>query len=206
MNPLPSPASTSPGPSLIHRVTSVLDPLVWSDLFAREQPLEIELGAGDGSFLLLYATANPDRNFLGVERLLGRLRKIDRKGRRLGLPNLRGLRFEAAYLLRYLLPRNSVEAIHIYFPDPWPKLKHRRYRLVNEAFPELAVGVLRAGGRVHLRTDDADYFAQMERVFGGAASFERVPTPEDLLSVRTDFEETFLAQGIPTRHASFRKR
>jgi tRNA (guanine-N7-)-methyltransferase len=101
---------------------------------------------------------------------LGRLRKLDRKGRRLGLTNLRGVRIECGYFLEYLLPPGSVAALHVYFPDPWPKKKHRHRRLINERFPELARRVLQPGGVVYLRTDDADYFAQMQAVFGAGCA------------------------------------
>src|ERR1700689_4801384 len=108
-------------PTLIHRLTSIVERLDLAALFPRAQLLEVELGSGDGSFLVNYARLHPERNFLGVERLLGRLRKLDRKGRRAGLTNLRGLRIESAYFLEYLLPRESPATLHIYFPDPWPK-------------------------------------------------------------------------------------
>src|SRR6185369_10621422 len=126
------------------------------ELFAASQPLEIELGTGDGSFLAQWAAAHPDRNFLGVERLLGRLRKLDRKGRRLGLQNLRLMRIEASYFLRYLLPPESLSDLHLYFPDPWPKRRHRKNRLVNEEFINDTSRALCPGGRIWLRTDHAD--------------------------------------------------
>src|SRR2546422_4795723 len=121
-------------PTLIHRPASITEWLPTDRLFARAQPLEVELGSGDGSFVLRYAQLYPDRNLLGVERLLGRLRKIDRKGLRAGLTNLRLVRLEASYFLRYLLPDGSVRALHVYFPDPWPKRKHRKNRLINAGF------------------------------------------------------------------------
>jgi len=77
-------------------------------LFGNGAPVELELGAGDGSFLLQHAAIHPGVNFLGVERLFGRLRKIDRKGRRLGLSNLRGLRLEATYLMDWMIPPGSL--------------------------------------------------------------------------------------------------
>ena len=89
----------------------------------------------------------PDRNFIGVERLLGRIRKLDRKGRRAGLTNLRGVQIESSYFLQYLLPPRSASVLHIYFPDPWPKKKHRKYRLINESFPAPGPGRARAGRR-----------------------------------------------------------
>src|SRR6266700_7079188 len=161
-NPSPTGASrVGPRPALIHPLASITEPLEPAALFARAQPLEVELGSGDGSFAVGYAQLHPERNFLAVERLLGRLRKVDRKGLRAGLANLRLIRIEAAYLLEFLLPRGSMQALHVYFPDPWPKRKHRKNRLVNARFTELARPALMPGGTVHLRTDDPDYFAQM---------------------------------------------
>src|SRR5688572_27561297 len=91
-------------PGLIYQIPSIVDPIALGDLFPRPQPLEVELGSGDGSFLVQAASLHPEHNFIGVERLLGRLRKIDKKGRRAGLENLRLMRIEAAYFLEYLLP------------------------------------------------------------------------------------------------------
>lgn len=173
--------------------------------FAEARPLEVELGAGDGSFFAQWAALNPERNFLGVERLLGRLRKIERKARRAELSNVRALRLEAAYFTEYLLPRASVSAFHIYFPDPWPKRKHRANRLINERFTEVLRAGLSHGGVVHLRTDDADYFAQMTRVFGANGNFETASTPDRLAAVLTDFERGFNAQGIQTHRAAYRR-
>jgi tRNA (guanine-N7-)-methyltransferase len=137
--------------------------------------------------------------------LLGRLKKIDKKGRRDGLKNLLGVRLEISYLTEYLLPRNSVEAFHIYFPDPWPKLRHRHHRLINERFAEVLHGVLKPAGVVYLRTDDVDYFTQMNDVFGANKNFTRVDTPEELARVTTDFEREFNTQGIPTNRAAYQR-
>jgi tRNA (guanine-N7-)-methyltransferase len=198
-------APLAPG-TLLYRPSSITERFAWADVFPVAQPVEVELGSGDGSFLLEYARQQADRNFVGVERLLGRLRKLDRRGRRAGLRNLRLIRLEASYLVRYLLPSASVAALHVYFPDPWPKRKHRKNRLVNEAFVVAAQAVLHPGGRVYLRTDDPDYFTQMEAVFGASAAFEREETPRALLEVETDFEREFRAQGKATLHAAYRLR
>ena len=120
-----------------------------------------------------------------------------------GLHNLRGVRIESAYFLQYLLPANSAQALHVYFPDPWPKKKHRRHRLINDHFPALARAALASGGAVFLRTDDADYFQQMNEVFGAAKYFEQTETPAALAEITTDFERDFNAQGIPTLRAAY---
>jgi tRNA (guanine-N7-)-methyltransferase len=196
--------SLTPG-SLIHVPDSYLDRLDWAELFPRPQPVEVELGAGDGSFILAWAGAHPGRNFFAVERLLGRLKKIDRKGRRGGLANLRALRLEAAYTIEYLIPPASISALHVYFPDPWPKKRHRHHRLIGGRFPALARQALAPECVVYLRTDDADYFAQMREVFDGAEGFLTVDTPAELAAVTTDFEREFNARGIPTLRAAYRR-
>jgi tRNA (guanine-N7-)-methyltransferase len=191
--------------NLVIELNSIVEPLDLARLFPKPQPLEVELGCGDASFLVEFARRNPGKNFIGVERLLGRISKLDRKGRRAGLTNLRGVRIESSYFLQFLLPPDSASALHIYFPDPWPKKKHRKYRLINESFPRLAHAALAPGGVVYLRTDDADYFAQMTEVFAASREFKKVETPAELSELFTDFEREFLARGIQTRRAAYRR-
>lgn len=198
--------SATESASLIHEIPSILERINLKNLFPKELPLEVELGSGDGSFLAEYAKRHPDRNFIGVERLMGRMRKLEKKGRRLGLVNLRGVKIESSYFVEYLLPKQSVEAFHIYFPDPWPKRKHRRHRLINERFPELAHQVLLPGGRVYLRTDDQDYFEQMVSVFAPTQVFEKIETPVELSELLTDFERDFRAKGVETLRAAYQAR
>jgi len=190
---------------LYYELPSILERLDLTQLFPQSNPLHIELGCGDASFLADYACLHPELNFLGVERLMGRVKKVEKKGRRLGLRNICGVRIESAYFLEYLLPRHSAAALHIYFPDPWPKKKHRKFRLINERFPMLARTSLQPGGFVYLRTDDADYFEQMQEVFGAAEGFVQAETPAELSAVVTDFERDFNAAGIPTRRAAYRR-
>ena len=208
MTPAPLELAAAPPPvpgRLVHTLTSIVDRLDFTRLFPRVQPVEIELGAGDGSFLVEAASRNRDHNFLGVERLLGRLRKIDRKGQRRDLGNLLAVRIEASYFLEYLVPEASVTALHVYFPDPWPKRRHAARRLVNSRFPTLVARVLTEGGTVYFRTDSSAYFAQMKSVFSSDARFQAVDTPADLVGITTDFEAEFNLRGIPTLRTAFRQ-
>lgn len=189
--------------SLIVRLASIVESLELAALFPRTQPVEVDLGCGDASFLVDYATLQPQRNFIGVERLLGRIRKLDRKGRRAGLTNLRGVRIESSYFLEYLLPPHSVSAVHVYFPDPWPKKRHHKNRLINERFPKIVRAALAPGGVVYLRTDDGEYFGQMTEVFGAASEFQKVETPSELAELLTDFEREFRTRGVKTLRASY---
>jgi tRNA (guanine-N7-)-methyltransferase len=189
--------------NLVVQLSSILEPLDLAELFPKLQPLEVELGCGDASFLVEYARRNPEKNFIGVERLLGRISKLDKKDRRAGLTNLRGVRIESSYFLEFLLPPSSISALHIYFPDPWPKKRHHKNRLINEQFPTLARAALVPGGKIYLRTDDKDYFAQMTEVFGASEEFQKIETPVELAELPTDFERDFNARGIKTLRAAY---
>jgi len=190
--------------SLIVELRSILERLDTTEIFSKVQPVEVELGCGDASFLVNYAKAHPERNFIGVERLGGRIRKLDRKGRRAGLTNLRGVRIESSYFLEYLLPPKSAAALHVYFPDPWPKRKHVKKRFINEHFTEIAHRVLVPGGIVYLRTDHEDYFEQMTTVFAASSAFQSMETPQELSELLTDFEEDFNKQGVRTLRGAYR--
>lgn len=196
--------STLPAGSLIRRLDSITKPIPLASWFSKARPIEVELGSGDGSFLAAWAALKREVNFLGVERLLGRLKKLDRKSRRAGLDNVSLLRIEGSYLLEYLLPAKAIQGLHIYFPDPWPKRRHWKNRLVNERFPALAAKILAAGGVVYLRTDNLPYFEQMTEVFAASPLFAKIETPAELAAVATDFERHFNAQGIPTQRAAYR--
>jgi tRNA (guanine-N7-)-methyltransferase len=191
--------------TFILQPASYIEKLDWSRVFARAQPVEVELGSGDGSFLAQYAKLHPERNFLGVERLLGRLRKLNKKSLRNGLGNIALLRLEASYTMEFLVAPGSITALHVYFPDPWPKRKHRKNRLINDRFTEVAAKTLAPNGIVYLRTDDLDYFEQMTRVFSANKAFGKIETPPDLAAVVTDFERNFHARGVATNRAAYRK-
>lgn len=200
-----NPSPTTTGPASLLLPPDILNRLDFPAVFGNAHPVELELGCGDGSFLLQWAARHPERNFLGVERLKGRLTKIDRKGRRQGLHHLRGLRLEAGYVLEWKLAPGSLSAIHVYFPDPWPKKRHHKRRLVQAPFTELAASVLAPGGHLYLRTDHREYFEQMEAVMSASPRFARSTEPEGLLDVKTDFEVGFNAEGKPTNHSAWRR-
>ncbi|MGB2402768.1 MAG: tRNA (guanosine(46)-N7)-methyltransferase TrmB [Akkermansiaceae bacterium] len=128
-----------------------------SEIFGNDKPLEIDLGCGDGSFLIEMAKHYPDRNFLGVERLLGRVRGVCKRIQELGLTNVKVLRLESQYTLEYLLEPHSVSRLHLLCPDPWPKARHHKRRLVQQDFLHILHQVLKPRGEFLFKTDYPEY-------------------------------------------------
>lgn len=159
-------------------------------------PVELDLGCGDGGFLLAMARRHPDRNFLGVERLLGRVRKVCRRAWRDGIPNVRLLRLETAYTVEWLLPPRSFTRIHLLFPDPWPKKKHEERRLVTPGFARAAADLLAPGGEFLFKSDHPPYFAEAAAVLRAEPAFAEIDWREDAFPYfETDFERRWKAQG-----------
>jgi len=179
-------------------------PLVLSEIFGNDQRVEVDLGSGSGKFLIDAGVRYPHVNFLGVERLLGRVRKTRRKACQLRLPNVRVLRVEIDYAVRYLVQSDSISRFHLSFPDPWPKRRHHSRRLVDEEFLTAIAAALKPEGELWIKTDHPDYFRQIERMAALAESvFVQVPWEHEYPN--TDFDETFAAQNLPIYRLRLRK-
>jgi tRNA (guanine-N7-)-methyltransferase len=187
---------------------SLTDPLDLEKIFGRRAPLHVDLGCGDGGLLCALAQQMPEKNFLGIERLLGRSNSAARKAGKIDKGNMRVLRMENSYAVRHLLPRGSVETFYLLFPDPWPKRRHQRRRVVNEEFLSAINAALIPGGTVRVATDQLDYFEQIKRFAAGAAGFAIVdlsasPARTDLPV--TKFENVYRKQGAPIYRLALRK-
>src|SRR6266542_176933 len=139
-----------------HSQNSLTNGLDLEKIFGRKAPLQVDLGCGEGSFLCALAQRLPDKNFLGIERLTGRIRSSARKGANLG--NVRLLQIESSYAVRYLLPAGSVETFYLLFPDPWPKRRHHRRRIVTQDFLNCVHTALEKNGLIYIASDHLDYF------------------------------------------------
>ena len=166
------------------------------EYFANDAPLEIDLGCGDGSFILGMAEHYPDRNFLAVERLLGRVRKVCKRSHKMDLKNLKVLRLESLYTLEWMLPESCVDRLHLLCPDPWPKAKHHRRRLFQEPFLNAVVRVLKPGGEFLFKTDHEEYFEWSEEHLVAFDKLERLSWEEDdFFYPKTDFQIQWEAEG-----------
>lgn len=168
------------------------------------KPLDVDIGCGKGRFLLGRAKNHPDRQILGIDRLKGRIQKLDGKLQRAGCTNGRLIRLEAFYSVAYLLPDDSVTNFFILFPDPWPKRRHANRRLIRPEFLETIGRKLKANGNVHLATDHLDYFAVMRDVFESDPHFNPIWPYQRDDSEKTDFEKIFRCQGLAVAEASYR--
>lgn len=178
-------------------------PVSYEQLFGRVAPVELEVGAGRGDFLIEYARENPDRDFIGVERTLAVLRRAIRKLERAELPNATFINAEIAHLLRHYFPERSLFAVHLYFPDPWPKTRHVKRRVFQDDTPALFERVLQPGGSLHLRTDVQWYFEDMLRILARYPQYQRIEIPVEILKHQTAFEKRFMSSGKPLFRESF---
>jgi len=160
-------------------------------------PLEVDLGCGEGRFLTEIAAEYPDRCFLGVERLLGRVKKSARRARQAGLENVRLLRLEGAYAVEYLLPHHSVDRLHLLFPDPWPKKKHHGRRMLRREFLPILARLLKPGGELLFKTDHEEYFAWAREEVADSGWAELSWEDGDFPYPTTDFEALWTGQGKP---------
>ena len=133
-------------------------------VIGRSGPLHIEIGTGKATFMLNQAKAQPNINFIGIEMANKYYRySVDRIGR-WNLTNVRLIRTDAAAFLANCLPANSVDCFHIYFPDPWPKRRHHKRRLLCPANLEHVIRCLKTGGTLRIATDHAEYFEQIHKL------------------------------------------
>jgi tRNA (guanine-N7-)-methyltransferase len=173
-------------------------------LFGRSAPLHVDLGCGDGSFLCEIAQRFPKTNFLGIERLTKRVEKVRRKAD--NIENLRVLRADGLFAVRYLLPESSVESFYLSFPDPWPKRRHQLRRIFTRDFLDAIAVALEQHGVLRVATDQRDYFQQMERISRAHLQFQLVPcSPDDVVLPVTKFEKRFHKQAAPIYRLTLRK-
>ncbi|MGY8826376.1 MAG: tRNA (guanosine(46)-N7)-methyltransferase TrmB [Candidatus Latescibacterota bacterium] len=173
-----------------------VDPVIrWFEVFANEKPIEIEIGIGKGRFLVDAADRRPDANFVGVEWAMKYLRMAHARSVRSGLDNMRFVRADAREFVEFFVPSATVQAYHIYFPDPWPKKRHHKRRLFNDGFLREIERTLASGGRLWLATDFADYYEAMLDVLDRSEILHEIEV--DWEGARTNYEEKYLAAGKP---------
>jgi tRNA (guanine-N7-)-methyltransferase len=181
---------------------SLLNRLDVKKIFGRDAALHVDLGCGDGSFLCVLAQRMPEKNFLGIERLLGRFRRAAVKAAK--IRNVRVLRMESSYVVRYLLPPRSVETFYLLFPDPWPKRRHWRRRIVTPDLLKAISQALVQGGTLLIATDHVSYLEKIKEIAQTNLDLAIVdPANVDLPQSR--FARVFQQQGAAIHWLELRK-
>ncbi len=170
------------------------------------QRVELDLGCGSGGFTVRLAESKPEALVFGAVVMLGRLRKVEKLGRRTGVSNLELLRVEARHLISLIAPDSYFDRIHILCPDPWPKHKHKGNRLMSSDFMMQLNRVLKKDGILHFATDDPNYMESTRRNLETSALFEYAPQEvlDDVKDFKTDFEKEWLAIGRTVPHIALR--
>jgi tRNA (guanine-N7-)-methyltransferase len=187
-------------------VTAPPAPLDGRTVFGNDQPVEVEVGSGKGLFLLTAARACPRVNFLGIEIVRKYVLFSATRVAKRALPNVRLVQADARLFLRDVVPASSLQAIHVYFPDPWWKTRHRKRRVFTPAFAVQCARTLRPGGKLHVVTDVADYFQVMTELVAQQKELRPLPPPdakipEHDLDYLTNFERKFRKEGRPIYRA-----
>ena len=182
--------------------------VLWSPAaeFGRSAPLEVEIGSGKARFLIEAASREPGRDFLGLELSLAYYRICRDRVARAGLPNVRVIRADGRRFVETSLAPASVSAFHIYFPDPWPKKRQRKRRLLDGVFLETLASRLVPGGLVRIATDHADYSSGVDPILETVAGLERLEWDAFPSPPSTHYEIKYRAEGRPIRRFLLRRR
>lgn len=186
-------------------------PINWRELFGNANPVEIEVGTGKGLFLLHAAAARPDTNFLGIEivrkyQLYAATRYAIRK-----MPNVKTACADAKVVLRDFVPPGTVQAVHVYFPDPWWKQRHRKRRVFTPEFAADAARAVAPGGRLLIASDVEEYFGVMTAIVGAMPAFRERPeeadraAPQTGMGYATNFERKARAAGTAVWRAVYER-
>lgn len=185
----------------------VVDPMTWFDT---PGPFELEIGCGKGGFLLSRARANPHLRLLGIEWANKFFKYAADRMARWGLTNVRLMRTDAKFFVMRNLPPACVDVLHLYHPDPWPKKRHHKRRLVQPDFVEAAIRVIAPGGRWLVQSDHADYFEQIERLLGARPELAAIEWTQAEADPEpdwrgTNFEIKYAREGRTIHRAAFRR-
>src|SRR5262245_46309159 len=177
-----------------------------SSVFGDNHPVELEIGSGKGLFLLNAATADPTHNFLGIEISRRYARLAAERLARHGIPNAKVWPGDARIVLPRHIPSASLRIIHIYFPDPWWKKRHKKRRVFTESLVAEIQRTLEPGGQLRVASDVAEYFSVIRDLIAAAPQFRERPVPQPNeprhdLDYLTSFERKYLLEGRPIYRA-----
>jgi tRNA (guanine-N7-)-methyltransferase len=183
---------------------------LFNEIFGNTNPVEVEIGCGKAKFLLARASEFPQINFLGIDIVWKWMKYAVRRSENRSLANIKFLRADARETIRHGFVPGSVSIFHVYFPDPWPKRKHRKHRLITGAFLRLLHDRLTDTGLIELATDHPDYFLQMEKAaIQSGISWKKVRKLSDErlfeAMAKTNYEIKYEAAGRKLNYLEIQK-
>lgn len=190
-------------PGINPRVTGV-ERFDFARIFGNEHPVALEIGSGKGRFLIESGLARPDVNFVGIEKSLHYYRVIRQRLARHGLPNTRIVNYDAVKVIREMIPDGSLGEIHIYFPDPWPRPRERKRRMIRDDVMTELIRVMKRDAKGIYVTDHEEYFEKAIEVLGAFFDAEVADALES--PPRTNYEAKYREEGRPIFEARFRRR
>jgi len=182
-------------------------PLDWIGLFGNNNPVQIEVGCGKGRFLVESAQQNANVNYIGIENSWKYVLRTQQRLKKHGLTNACLVYADAAYFAQNYVPDHSIQAYHIYFPDPWPKDRHQKRRLFNNPiWIDQAVRTLDSReGHLFVATDFTDYFVQIKHRLDDTSQLIYLPElSQDTNYIQTSFEIKYRTQGRQIYRAVYR--
>jgi len=178
--------------------------LDWSEFFGNDHPLVLEIGSGKGRFLLESARERPQVNFIGIERSLHYYRFILDRLQRHKLPNIVAINFDGLQVIQEMFAGESLDEIHIYFPDPWPRPRERKRRLMQAETMRAIERVMKPQALGVFVTDHREYFDKAVPVVRGTFEIEAGEVRGDE-PPRTNYEAKYREEGRPMYQISFRR-
>ena len=186
---------------MYHELDDLRPPLDWAGFFGNDRPVQVEIGPGKGVFLAHAGGVLPGTNFVGVERAKKYAVVSAERVVKAGLENVRVVSGDGQEFLDRFVPEGSVEVLHVYFPDPWWKSRHRKRRVVNERFLDRASKVVRPGGELRVLTDVEEYFLDIADLLAARPCFRPIAAggaDEDILfRAETNFAIKYRVEGRP---------
>lgn len=184
-------------------------PTDWANQFGRTAPFVVEIGFGNGQFLVDLAKRRPSQNILGIEISIPSMQRAEHKIKNANLENVRLLQADARFFLQLLCPEQSIAEVYVNFPDPWRKAAHHDRRLISESFLHLLATRMVSGGELDIATDHADYQNVITEALQKTPYFSsRMPTPyvtQDSERLVTKYEQKALTEGRVCRYFKWQR-